>query len=251
MPYYNEARFIPATLESIAAQDTRDFRLIMVNNRSDDASPAMVEAFLAASGLDYLHVEEPEPGIVSALMKGLSLASGELFGILNADVIYPPGYVSQCLALFDANPSASSVMAIDLYHPPESSAARMRLWRVMLAARLLPRKCHAGSYAQAWRIAPLRKAGGFDRAIWPYVLEDHEIMVRMMHSGRSIYSTRHYCFPSTRRTNSRAVSWNRWEKVAYGLLPSRLMPWFFYRYLAAQFARRKMVSAALRNRNWE
>jgi hypothetical protein len=29
------------------------------------------------------------------------------------------------------------------------------------------------------------------------------------------------------------------------------MPWFFHRYLAGKFARRKMISAALRNRNWE
>ena len=47
LPYYNEAAFILPTLESIAAQDTRDFRLIIVNNRSDDASPAMVKRFLA------------------------------------------------------------------------------------------------------------------------------------------------------------------------------------------------------------
>lgn len=251
LPYYNEEAFILPTLEAIAAQNCRDFRLIVVNNRSTDGSPALVDRFLAASDLDYAHVEEPEPGLVCALKKGVALADGELLGILNADVIYPPHYVARCLALFDANPRAMSVMAIDIYDRPGSAAARKRLWLRILASRVMPRKCHTGSFGQVWRLAPLREAGGFDRAIWPYVLEDHEIMVRMMNKGSSVYSPAHYCFPSQRRTNTANVSWNGWEKLAYGLLPAPLMPWFFHRYLAGKFARRSLQSEALRNRNWE
>ncbi len=251
LPYYNEEHFILPTLTAIAAQDTRDFQLIIVNNRSNDRSPALVEAFLAASDIDYLHVEEHVPGVVPALMAGIALATGEYLGFLNADTIYPPHYVSRCRALFDANPTASSVMAIDLYDPADSPAAKKRLKRVLFASRVLPKKSHAGTYAQAWRRAPFVAAGGFDSAIWPYVLEDHEIMVRMMDKGPSIYDAGHYCFPSTRRTNSAAVSWNGWEKIAYGLLPARAMPWFFYSHLAGRFKRRKMMSEALRNRTWE
>ncbi len=251
LPYYNEAAYITPTLEAIAAQDTRDFRLIIVNNRSNDASPAMVETFLSASDIDYQHVEEDTPGVVPALMRGIALAQGEFIGFLNADTIYPPHYVSHCLALFDANPAATSVMAIDLYAPYGSVQARKRLRRVRFASRIMPKKCHAGTYAQSWRLDLFRAAGAFDSALWPYVLEDHEIMVRMMDKGPSIYDSHHFCFPSPRRTNSTAVSWNGWEKIAYGLLPSRAMPWFFYRHLAGKFARRKMMSEALRNRSWE
>ena len=251
LPYYNEAGFILPTLESIAAQDTRDFRLVIVNNRSNDASPQMVEAFLAASDISHLHVAEDTPGVVPALMRGIAEASGDFIGFLNADTIYPPHYVAGAIALFDANPDAVSVMAIDLYAPPESAEGQKRLRRVKLASRLMPKKSHAGTYAQCWRLAPFRAAGAFDSAIWPYVLEDHEIMVRMMDLGRSVYDPGHYCFPSTRRTNSGSVSWNGWEKIAYGLLPARAMPWFFYSHLASKFRRRNMMSAALRNRNWD
>ncbi len=251
LPYYNEEHFILPTLRAIAAQDTRDFRLIIVNNRSDDGSPALVEAFLAASDIEYLHVDEDTPGVVPALMRGIALADEEFIGFLNADTMYPPHYVSRALALFDANPAASSVMAIDLYDPAGTAAADKRLRRVVLASRLMPKKSHAGTYAQCWRRAPFVAAGGFDSAIWPYVLEDHEIMVRMMDRGPSIYDAGHYCFPSTRRTNSAAVSWNAWEKIAYGVLPAGAMRWFFHSYLAAKFKRRKMMSEALRNRSWE
>ncbi|KUR74346.1 glycosyltransferase family A protein [Novosphingobium sp. FSW06-99] len=251
LPYYNEENYILPTLRAIAAQDTRDFRLVIVNNRSNDSSPALVEQFLAASDIDYTHVDEDTPGVVPALMKGITLAQGEFIGFLNADTIYPPHYVSRCLALFDANPTATSAMAIDIYAPPHSGRARRRLRRVLFARWIMPRKCHAGTYAQAWRLDLFRSVGGFDSAIWPYVLEDHEIMVRMMDKGPSIYDRHHYCFPSPRRTNSNAVSWNGWEKIAYGLLPARAMPWFFHSHLAGKFARRKMLSEALRNRSWE
>ncbi len=251
LPYYNEQNFILPTLSALAAQDTRDFHLIVVNNRSTDGSPALVEAFLADCDIDYRHVDEDTPGVVPALMRGIGLAKGDFIGFLNADTIYPPHYVSRTTGLFDANPAAASVMAIDLYAPVASAASRRRIRRVLWASRILPKKCHAGTYAQAWRLAPFRTAGGFDSAIWPYVLEDHEIMVRMMGHGRSIYDRAHYCFPSTRRTNARSVSWNGWEKIAYGVLPSWAMPWFFYTHLAGRFKRGKMMSEALRNRTWE
>ena len=251
LPYYNEERFIRAMLESLAAQDTRDFHLIIVNNRSDDGSPALVEAFLAASDMSYSHVEEHTPGVVPALMKGIALAEGDCIGFLNADTIYPRHYVSRALALFDANPAAVGVMAIDLYAPADSARGRVRVWRVLLASRLMPKKSHAGTYAQCWRLAPFRQNGGFDSAIWPFVLEDHEIMVRMMGAGSVIYAADFFCHPSTRRADSGAVGWNGGEKIMYGLLPARMMPWFFYRYLAGRFARSKLLSEALRNRDWE
>lgn len=251
LPYYNEEAFILPTLAAIAAQDTRDFRLVIVNNRSTDGSPALVADFLATCDFAHAHVAEDVPGVVPALMAGIAQADGAFIAFLNADTIYPPHYVRTMLALFDANPAACGVMAIDLYAPADSAEGRARLRRVMLASRLMPKKSHAGTYAQGWRLAPFRAVGGFDSAIWPWVLEDHEIMVRMMDKGPVVYDPRLYCFPSTRRTNSTAVSWNGWEKIAYGLLPARTMPWFFYSHLAAKFARRRMVSAALRNRNWQ
>jgi len=251
LPYYNEEHYILPTLRAIAAQDTRDFRLVIVNNRSSDGSPALVEAFLAASDIDYAHVEEDTPGVVPALMNGIAQATGEFIGFLNADTIYPPHYVSHALALFDANPAACGVMAIDLYDPVGTLAARKRLKRVLIASRVMPKKSHAGTYAQCWRRAPFMAAGAFDSAIWPYVLEDHEIMVRMMDQRAPVYDAGQYCFPSTRRTNSASVSWNCWEKIAYGVLPARAMPWFFYSHLAGRFKRRKMMSEALRNRSWE
>ncbi|MFK5047657.1 hypothetical protein ACI4CD_28530, partial [Klebsiella pneumoniae] len=87
-------------------------------------------------------------------------------------------------------------MAIDLYDPDGTELATKRKQQVLGAARLLPRKCHAGSYAQAYRMDAYRRCGGFDPAIWPYVLEDHEIMARLMRTGPSVYHADHWCHPS-------------------------------------------------------
>lgn len=251
LPYYNEEGFISATLESLLAQSCRDFVLVIVDNRSTDGTHALVERMLAPSHLEYRHVREEMPGFLPALVRGIEEVETEFFAIANADVIYPAGYVAKVLELFDTNPRATTVMAIDLYAPAESAEARARIARVLRAARWLPRKCHSGSYAQAYRTAAYRTTGGFDPAIWPYVLEDHEIMERMMRTGPSVYSPDHFCHPSPRRTNTGAVSWNGLEKVLYGVIPFPFLRWFFHGFLAPRFARRKLMNAALRKRSWE
>ncbi len=251
LPYYNEEAFIGATLQSLIAQTSRDFRLVVVNNRSSDGSPALVESLLADSGLAYAHVLEETPGFLPALVRGIAEADSELLAVANADVIYPPHYVATILRLFDANPRATSVMAIDLYDPEGTELADKRKQQVLGAARFLPKKCHAGSYAQAYRMDAYRSCGGFDPAIWPYVLEDHEIMARLMRTGPSVYDRQHYCHPSPRRTNTAQVSWNQLEKILYGLVPFPLLGWFFHGFLAPRFARRKLMNAALRQRSWD
>jgi len=45
VPFYNEARLIRGTLEALAAQSDADFRLVLVDNASTDASREVVYAF--------------------------------------------------------------------------------------------------------------------------------------------------------------------------------------------------------------
>ncbi|MFX9181117.1 glycosyltransferase family A protein, partial [Acinetobacter baumannii] len=84
---------------SLIAQTSRDFRLVIVNNRSTDGSPALVAGLLAESGLRHAHVFEDVPGFLPALVRGIAEADSELLAVANADVIYPPHYVATILRL--------------------------------------------------------------------------------------------------------------------------------------------------------
>ena len=251
MPYYNEARFIEATLASLMAQEARDFRLVLIDNGSTDGSEAIARAVCRNAGMtDVVFLSEPKPGKLHALMTGLAMIETEFVATLDADTNYPPGYVSRCLALFDANPRASSVMAIDLYDPADSARGLAQRRRVAFAARMFRAKCHTGAYGQAFRTAAYRASGGYDIDRWPYVLEDHELIYRIMWTGPSVYDRDHFCFPSDRRSDRGNVNWTLLDQIAYLLVPKCLLSAYFNRYLGPRLERRGLRNINLREQNW-
>jgi hypothetical protein len=119
-----------------------------------------------------------------------------------------------------------------------------------LQAGLFPGKCLTGGFGQAFRRAMLERAGGFDPERWPFVLEDHEIVHRMVGQGPLAYARAHVCYPSDRRMDRSGCSWNLTERVLYKALPEAAMEWFFYRFLARRFERRGLRNIKLRDQAW-
>ncbi len=251
LPFFNEEGWIGTTLDSLAAQSDRRFCLLLLDNGSTDRGREEARRHLAALAditADILSV--PTPGKVNALAAGLALVRTPFVAICDADTTYPPDYVANCLAMFTAHPEAAAVMAIDLYHPAHSQAATRRIDRILRKVRRFRNQCHAGGYGQSYRTEVLVAAGGFDLRRWPFVLEDHEIVHRVMRFGTVIYDPGHHCFPSQRRSDRRRVSWTWWERFLYRHMPRERMDWFFYDFLGRRLARRNAYSTALRAKDW-
>jgi glycosyltransferase involved in cell wall biosynthesis len=251
IPYYNERDGIAATLHSLAAQNDRHFRLLLVDNASTDGSAEVVRATMAAyPDIDVQHLHQPEPGQQPALRMGLDHVETGLVASCDADTIYPPDYVRRCRAMFAARRDVVGVMAIDLYAPRASFAGRSRRLGVRLISLLFRSQCHAGGYAHAYRTAALRAAGGFESPRWPYVLYDHELAHRMMAQGRIVYHSGHICHPSARRGDRGAVGWNFYERMVYLFSPPRAKDWFFYEFLGPRFAARGLSHVRIRERDF-
>lgn len=82
---FNAARTIADTLDSVASQTHPDIEHIVVDGASTDDTLDIV-------GRHGKHVarlvSEPDHGIYDAMNKGLSVATGEVVGFLNADDVY-------------------------------------------------------------------------------------------------------------------------------------------------------------------
>ena len=256
IPYYNERDYLAATLDSFGRQTNRHFSLILVDNGSSDGSSEIAQATMARyPDLETNFLHNAVPGQLPTLQLGLGAVTTPYVASCDADTIYPPQYVENCLTLFEEAPHSAAapvvgVMAIDLYAPASSPAGTRRINKIMRKARLFRSQCHWGGYAHAYRTDPLRAVGGFESAGWPYLLYDHELYERMRHQGVIRYSRDHYCFPSDRRSDRQSVGWTWAERTVYRFTPAKLKGWFFYRFLANRFANRGLVQAKLRERDF-
>lgn len=253
IPYYNEAAGIAPTLRSAAAQSLKDFRLILVDNGSTDGSEAECRRVLAdCPEVDVLYLHEAKPGQVHALKRGLDAVETEFVAVWDADTLYPAHYLARADRCFaEGGPELVAAMAWLRAGTPGSLRDRFARFHWLTAARLWPHQNHTSGPAQTYRTAALRAAGGYDPAIWPFVIKDHEVVNRVLKHGRQTYHPDLWCHLSDRRKSRKAVRWTLFERLVYHLHPARDRDWFFHGFLKPRFIARGQLDTKLRERAWE
>lgn len=108
VPSYNMGRFLPATLDSILAQDYRPLEVVVVDGASTDGTVAILERY-AAVHPELRWVSERDGGPAQAVNKGLAMIEGAIAGIQSADDIYYPGAIRAGIEAFADHPEASIV----------------------------------------------------------------------------------------------------------------------------------------------
>jgi len=249
VPFFNERDYLSATIASLAAQ-TVPLRLILIDNGSTDGGAAIAEEACRMHGLDYMIVTEGRPGKVAALRAGLGWVRTRWVATCDADTLYPPHYLAAAQAVLSR---PGCVVAGAYFIAPgageEERAARARPF--MLNARLLPRQSHTGGAGQAFCAATLQASGGFDGDRWNYVLEDHEVIHRMMRHGAMGYADDLWCMPSPRERDRASIRWTLFERLLYSAAAPWAGDWFFYSFLAGRLRRRRLSSERIRERQYQ
>jgi hypothetical protein len=169
----------------------------------------------------------------------------------DADTYYPPHYFEICARLFrQGGPARVAVMAKDLSTAPDSWTGTWTRWFYSLLARVLCCQAFSGGGGHVFRTAAYRAAGGYSVDLWKFTLEDHEIMNRLRKVGRSCYHPHFWCMPSTRRRDRTNVGWNVGEQLVYHVTPPIWGDWYFQRFLAERFERRRIYQENLRQHDW-
>jgi glycosyltransferase involved in cell wall biosynthesis len=91
---YNSAASIRNTMNCVREQDYPDIEHIIVDGLSQDETLEIVRSFPHVAKI----ISEKDTGIYDAMNKGISLASGEIIGILNSDDIYIDNHVISTIA---------------------------------------------------------------------------------------------------------------------------------------------------------
>lgn len=108
IPCYNSASWLREAVESVWAQTRRDLELILVDDGSSDATPAVIKAVLADAAADGFHARgftQDNEGVAAARNFGIANARGHYILPLDADDILHPSMIGDCAALLDGDPS--------------------------------------------------------------------------------------------------------------------------------------------------
>ena len=105
IPAYNAERWLPETLQSVAAQNVRDMEVIIVDDGSTDHTAAYVEG----QWPQFKLVRTANKGVSHARNLGTSLATGEFVQHLDADDVLTPGKIVREMQMLIAQPDSDVI----------------------------------------------------------------------------------------------------------------------------------------------
>ena len=90
---YNSSATLSKTMESVLNQTVKPYEYLIIDGCSSDNTVQIAKDFaqdFKNSGIELVIISEPDNGIYDAMNKGISLAKGDVIGIINSDDWYEP-----------------------------------------------------------------------------------------------------------------------------------------------------------------
>lgn len=105
IPNYNGNKYLKACLESIYAQDYKEYELIIIDNASNDGSYKWVEKY---RNIIYKRLDK-NYGFSRAVNEGIKLAKGEYVLLLNNDTELGEGFLEEMICVIEKDPKIFGV----------------------------------------------------------------------------------------------------------------------------------------------
>ncbi|HAV76800.1 MAG TPA: glycosyl transferase, partial [Anaerolineae bacterium] len=105
IPNFNHARFLGDAIRSVVGQDYKNVEVIVVDDGSTDNSREVVEQF----GDKVKYIYQENAGLSAARNTGIRASKGSLIGVLDADDMYEPVFLSTLVADLQSNPKADGI----------------------------------------------------------------------------------------------------------------------------------------------
>lgn len=97
IPSYNHEKYIQRCIDSVLKQTYEDFELIIIDDGSKDNSNQIIASY---SDSRITYIKQENSGAHNTINRGLSLAKGEYFTILNSDDEYDIQRFQKCMDVF-------------------------------------------------------------------------------------------------------------------------------------------------------
>lgn len=181
-PSFNQARYLPKTIESVLTQDYPNMEYILMDGGSTDGSLEIIQNY--ADRLAYWE-SNPDRGQTDAINKGFARATGKYLAWLNSDDVYKPGAISEAVDFLEKHPEVAMVYGdctfidaqdreIGRFPAAQTDVHRLRRGYV-----------HIPQQASFFRADLWRKVGPLDPSF--YFAMDYDLWVRLAKEAPLIY----------------------------------------------------------------
>ena len=109
IPCYNQARFLPEAVDSVAAQDFADLEVIIIDDGSPDNASEIARSL--AGSYPELHIrliEQTNLGVATARNAGIAVARGRWIVALDSDDILAEGFLASVAEAMEQDPEATA-----------------------------------------------------------------------------------------------------------------------------------------------
>lgn len=117
-PTYNRAYLLPKLYKSLCNQTFNDFEWIVIDDGSQDNTIELLKEWEQEARIHLIHDEQPNGGKHRAINKGVNIAHGELFFIVDSDDQLPPDSLEKIniqLQYIKDDPSFAGICGIKAY----------------------------------------------------------------------------------------------------------------------------------------
>ncbi|HYW73539.1 MAG TPA: glycosyltransferase family 2 protein [Pyrinomonadaceae bacterium] len=136
-PTYNQAAFLPETIETVLAQDYPRIEHIVI----DDGSTDNTREILSSYGDRFIWESHANRGQTPTINKGWQRSRGDIITWLNSDDTYLPGAVSKAVAYFQEHPDVDIVYGDTLLTEADGTPIE-RMIAPEFSYRALVANCH-------------------------------------------------------------------------------------------------------------
>ncbi len=180
-PTFNQAEFLPDTLESVMKQNYQPFEHIIVDAMSTDQTQQILSSYKP----DYDHkiIREPDNGQSDGINKGMRRATGEIVSWLNSDDLLQPNALNVIAQAFQDHPSAVAICGVGAKVDRQGVLQRNVPFRPIRLDRLKT----AFEYIQPatfYRRSFWEKAGGLDAGL--HYAMDWDLLLKLSKLGACV-----------------------------------------------------------------
>ena len=126
MPVYNAERYIRQALDSLLAQDYKNFELIISDNASTDHTPEICQGYVARDKRIRYYRNKMNLGSFRNFNRVAELSSGKYIMFAAYDDLWDSTFISRCVPILEENPEVVLVYSQAVLIGPDGSQIGLR-----------------------------------------------------------------------------------------------------------------------------